>query len=247
MARKSRMQNAREAKDRRMKFVAGGGAVLLVAVLAFEVPHMLQARRQRKQRPGYDHGDHRGERRRNEPDRAARDDPVRDGRRCRRADEQHQAAGLGHGAEALQVAALLVQSLRRQGPVRAAGFLRNLPVDAAHFDGYAGPVADGHHRGKRAERAPAATSVRTLAKTGTATISVNGKLDTVRIGGSFPSSNPLFKLVSITHGAARIGIANGSYQSGAQTVTLVEWSHADARGYGRRRPLQASTRDRFLI
>ena len=42
----------------------------------------------------------------------------------------------------------------------------------------------------------------------------------VRVGASFPSSNPLFRLVSVAHGVVRIGIANGSYSSGAQTVSL---------------------------
>jgi hypothetical protein len=62
--------------------------------------------------------------------------------------------------------------------------------------------------------------VRTLARTGSVTISVNGTTQTVRVGQSFPSANPLFKLVSVAHGVARIGIANGSYSSGAHTVSL---------------------------
>src|SRR5207253_3413370 len=41
MSRKKRMQNLREAKDRRTKKVALGLSVVLVAVLAFEVPKML--------------------------------------------------------------------------------------------------------------------------------------------------------------------------------------------------------------
>jgi hypothetical protein len=45
-------------------------------------------------------------------------------------------------------------------------------------------------------------------------------MQTVRMGASFPSSNPLFTLVSVSHGVARIGITNGSYASGAQTVSL---------------------------
>jgi hypothetical protein len=64
------------------------------------------------------------------------------------------------------------------------------------------------------------SSARTLAKTGAVTLSVNGATQTVRLGGSFPSSNPLFKLVSVAHGVVRIGIANGSYASGTQTVAL---------------------------
>jgi hypothetical protein len=40
------------------------------------------------------------------------------------------------------------------------------------------------------------------------------------MGASFPSSNPIFTLVSVTRGIVKIGIANGSYSSGAQTVAL---------------------------
>ena len=41
MSRKKRMQNVREAKDRRAKKLAIGGAVLLAILLAWEVPHYL--------------------------------------------------------------------------------------------------------------------------------------------------------------------------------------------------------------
>jgi len=58
------------------------------------------------------------------------------------------------------------------------------------------------------------------AKPRTATISVNGASTTVSIGGSFPGGSPVFTLVSLTTSAARIGIAGGTYQNGAPTVTL---------------------------
>jgi hypothetical protein len=51
-------------------------------------------------------------------------------------------------------------------------------------------------------------------------ISVNGRPESVRIGASFPSSNPVFRIVSVSRAGVRIGIANGSYSSGAQTVSL---------------------------
>ena len=41
MSRKKRMKDLREAKDRRTKKLAVGGAVLLAAVLAFEMPKVL--------------------------------------------------------------------------------------------------------------------------------------------------------------------------------------------------------------
>ena len=50
--------------------------------------------------------------------------------------------------------------------------------------------------------------------------SVNGRVQVVRVGTSFPSANPLFRLVGLVHGGVRIGIANGSYSSGARTVSL---------------------------
>ena len=62
---------------------------------------------------------------------------------------------------------------------------------------------------------------RTLAVTGAARISVNGRVQVVRVGASFPSANPLFRLVSVSGGVARIAISSGSYSSGAKTVSLV--------------------------
>ena len=73
---------------------------------------------------------------------------------------------------------------------------------------------------KRTSSPAQTTSARMLARTGVVTLQVNGKTQSVRVGGSFPSSNPLFKLVSVSRGLVRIGIASGSYQSGAQTVSL---------------------------
>ena len=57
---------------------------------------------------------------------------------------------------------------------------------------------------------------------GAARISVNGRVQIVRVGTSFPSANPLFRLVSVSNnGVAKVGIASGSYSSGARTVSLV--------------------------
>ena len=67
---------------------------------------------------------------------------------------------------------------------------------------------------------PVLTSARTLARSGAVRISVNGRPESVRIGAGFPSSNPVFRLVSVSKAGVRIGIANGSYSSGAQTVSL---------------------------
>ncbi|HYY64911.1 MAG TPA: hypothetical protein VE688_09875 [Gaiellaceae bacterium] len=55
-----------------------------------------------------------------------------------------------------------------------------------------------------------------------ATISVNGVNSTVSVSKSFPAGTPVFTLVSLTRTAAKIGIAGGSYESGAATVTLTK-------------------------
>lgn len=58
------------------------------------------------------------------------------------------------------------------------------------------------------------------AKLASAVISVNGASETVVVGKSFPASNPTFKLVSLTKTSTRVGIAGGSLASGQATVTL---------------------------
>jgi hypothetical protein len=56
----------------------------------------------------------------------------------------------------------------------------------------------------------------------TAEISVNGVSQTVQVGGVFPSSDPFFKLVKLTRKGAQISIAGGSLANGAPTVTLAK-------------------------
>ena len=53
-------------------------------------------------------------------------------------------------------------------------------------------------------------------------ISVNGAPETVQAGGTFPASDPYFKLVSLTKKGAKISIAGGSLANGAPTVTLTK-------------------------
>jgi len=55
-----------------------------------------------------------------------------------------------------------------------------------------------------------------------AVISVNGTSETVAVGKTFPAAapQPFFQLVSLTHKAAKIGIAGGSLTTGHDTVTI---------------------------
>jgi hypothetical protein len=53
-----------------------------------------------------------------------------------------------------------------------------------------------------------------------AVILVNGESQTVPVGSEFPTVDPVFTLVSVTATTAKVGIAGGSFESGSQTVTL---------------------------
>ena len=212
MSRKSRMKDVREAKDRRAKRLAIGGAVLLVALLAFEMPKVLKG--------------HHGDSSSSTPPAATTTGTPSYG-----ASTTPTSTPVGSASVLPATSTKLTTS--DLSPRRSKSELYSFnqfagkdpfvqQVSAADIT--SSPSGDSGASGViTAGPAPSAqtTSARMLARTGAVTLQVNGKTQTVRIGGSFPSSNPLFKLVSASHGLVRIGIASGSYQSGAQTVSLV--------------------------
>jgi len=53
-----------------------------------------------------------------------------------------------------------------------------------------------------------------------AVISVNGSSESVTTGSNFPAANPMFQLVSLTASSAKVAVADGSYASGAATLSL---------------------------
>jgi hypothetical protein len=54
----------------------------------------------------------------------------------------------------------------------------------------------------------------------TALISVNGSVESVSVGKTFPASSPTFTLVSVSRNRATIGIAGGSLENGASALQL---------------------------
>jgi hypothetical protein len=56
----------------------------------------------------------------------------------------------------------------------------------------------------------------------TARISINGTRELVDVGKTFPSSDPVFRLVSLMRTTAKIGIAGGSLSTGGATTTLTK-------------------------
>jgi hypothetical protein len=67
---------------------------------------------------------------------------------------------------------------------------------------------------------PEPPSARPTASAGTAKISVNGVATEVTVDGTFPASDQIFKLVSLTKSTAKVGIVDGTYATGSPTITL---------------------------
>jgi hypothetical protein len=70
-------------------------------------------------------------------------------------------------------------------------------------------------------RALGSSNRSSAAKAG-ATIAVNGAEESVGVSKSFPKTNPVFRLVSVGDGTAKVGIASGTLKGGSQAVTLTK-------------------------
>jgi hypothetical protein len=215
MSRKKRMQSVREAKDRRAKRLAIGGGVLLAILLAWELPHYL--------------GGHK----------SATPPPATTTATSTTPGTTAPATTPGTttpGVTPVTATATPASSSKlpnsdtppRYSKGQLAGFSTFASKDpfVQQVAAQTSPSGSGSGSAPAGARpapsggSPVVTSARTLAHSGAVTIAVNGKRESVRVGAGFPSANPIFRLVSVTGGAARIGIANGSYSSGAQTVLL---------------------------
>jgi hypothetical protein len=84
--------------------------------------------------------------------------------------------------------------------------------------GTTGPTGPAGSKTPPAKEAPAPAQPAPTS----AVISINGSPETVQVGGQFPASDPLFTLVSLTKKGAKISIAGGSLENGAPTVTLTK-------------------------
>jgi hypothetical protein len=210
---KSKFAELRERKDRRAKKLAIGGAVLLAVVLAYEIPHVMKRGGASSTPP------------------AATTSPTGTTTPTSTPTGTAAPANLTPAGKPTVLPNSDVAPSRSRSQLFSfthfAGkdpFVQQVVDSSGLPAGTAGAsTATASGSSGSSSTAPAqaqTTAARTLATTGTAKISVNGRVEMVRVGKSFPSANPLFRLVSISHGVVRIGIANGSYSSGAQTVTL---------------------------
>jgi hypothetical protein len=225
MSRRKKLQDIRAAKDRRAKKMAIGGAVVLAAILAFELPHYLGGKSSSPSTAGMTASD----------TTAGSTTPGATAVPAATASGT-AAAGVPASASSTKLPNSDVSPTRTKSQLYSfdtfAGkdpFVQQVATAQSGVSGSPGSSVAGASAPSTppptAQTASSTsvqrTSVRTLAASGVATIAVNGKTETVRVGKSFPSANPVFRLVSLTRGFANIGIANGSYTSGAQTIRLL--------------------------
>jgi hypothetical protein len=82
------------------------------------------------------------------------------------------------------------------------------------------PVPSGQGATPEGGVAPAAPPDGSPGVATSAVISVNGVEETVATGGEFPKDAPVFRLAKVVGGEVRVGIAGGALASGSPTVTL---------------------------
>jgi len=219
--RQKKMEDLRAAKDRKMKKVAIGLSVVLVAVLVFEVPKVL-------------HSGGGG----SAPATAVATTPDTSTAAPTTGAPTTTPPGTAAAAVTTTASTKLPNSdtLPKVGKAQLYSFSHFAAKDPFVQQVSVAPTQGAQSGSSTTSSGSSSTtsgstgtaaavtqhqSTRVLAVTGAARISVNGRVQIVRTGTSFPSSNPLFRLVSVGNGVARIGISSGSYSSGARTISLV--------------------------
>ena len=207
-----------KAKAKRQKIIAAGGGVVLLAVLAIQVPRTMAMLNAKPAPP---------------PPAAAAPAP---GAVPSDPSVLPTPGAVGGGAASTASGdGTLVDS--DPVPVAAAGQLVNFgrfaskdpfaeQIDESTAGGGAGGGGGSTPAPSGAGAAPAVGEVVPAGPTGSpgvagsAVISVNGVQETVAAGGEFPKDSPVFRLARIVGGEVRIGIAGGALASGSPTVTL---------------------------
>jgi hypothetical protein len=214
-----------QAKAKRQKIIAAVGGVLLLGLLAFQVPRTMKMLHP----PSESSSSSSSTPAATTPATASTSVPAGGGGNV-------TAAAVSGGDGLTDPDALPAP---QSGQLLAFGRFRTKDpfvqqLDASGPTGASGATAKPAATQPTAASTPAATAVpktagsssptpRTLqVVASTARISVNGSPQTVQVGRSFPSADPVFKLVSLTRTAARVGIAGGSLESGAAAVTLTK-------------------------
>jgi hypothetical protein len=210
MSRKTRMQDVREKKDRRAKRMAIGGAVLLAIVLAWEMPHVLGGKKSATPATTTS---------------ATAPDSTAPGATSPATTPGVTTASATPSTASPKLTSSDLPPRRSKGQLASFSTFASKDPFIQQVKAPSGPEttvpgSTGTTSSTTTRNNKNVLTARTLARSGAVRIAVNGRPESIRIGASFPSSNPVFRLVSVTRGVVKIGIANGSYSSGAQTVAL---------------------------
>jgi hypothetical protein len=208
-----------KAKAKRQKIMAIGGAVLLIGLLAFQVPRTMALMNRKPPTEAV-------------PVAAAPSSVPSDPSVLPTPGSVGGGGGSSAPAGGSSVGTLISSDpspVPRTGQLIAFGrfsskdpFKQQVDVNAAAGPGAGSssptsptspPTSGGVVPTTPAGSAPSAPA-------GSAVISVNGVSETVAAKADFPKDSPVFTLVSLRGGVAKIGIAGGALASGAPTLTL---------------------------
>jgi len=191
-----RRPSALQAKEQKQKKIAAGLAIVLVAVLAIQVPKLMKQLDQHAP-----------------PEEVAAPAPA----------AQTPAAAAATTAASAPVQLQRFSRLRLKDPFAALVQLA-APAPAAQPPAAPAPKPKPRRRPKPVTAAkPATGTVPFTAKLpppNAAVVRMNGKKQTVLVGDGFPAANPLFRLVALGDKSIRIGVFGGSFTSGDPTIRL---------------------------
>jgi hypothetical protein len=225
----SRKVNEAKAKAKKQKILAIGGAVLLVAILAFEIPNTMKLMKGPQQSSSQPAAATTTTTASTAP---AAGTPPADGSLTpptlsgsASASTPESSSGLVNSDPAPAAADGQLANLDRF--TAKDPFTQQLAVTGSSG---ASPGTDTTsttttpHGSAVPPTGTTATPTPPVANPTIATISVNGVSEDVQAGGTFPKSatKPFFQLVSLGATSVKIGIAGGSLAGGDQTVTLAK-------------------------
>jgi hypothetical protein len=221
MAPAKKREQQRKAKERRQKQIALGGAVILAAVLAIQLPKLMKSAHRSPVTVAVT------------TTASASTPPTA----AEPASPTTQGASVSTSASApaATAAASPVGSsgLADTDPVQKAGqgqlvvfdrfesknpFVQQLSQQSTSGSGGAGSGAGQ----TTVANPPTPPNPPTTSAIASILLSTNGVLQPVAVGDTFPAQDPTFDLVSATAMGAKIAIAGGSYADGSTTVTLVK-------------------------
>jgi hypothetical protein len=207
-----------KAKQKKQKIIAAVGAVILVAVLAYEVPSVMKHFNQ-KPPPGSVVGTTPVAQPPSGTPSLAAPTLAGSGQTTTSSTSAASAGGVSSGDGAPPAQDGQLASFSRF--VSKDPFAQQIQTNTtpASSGGASSPTSTA--RGS-SSTGTSGSSSGTAPAPGSAVLSVNGTLMSVTVGSDFPSTQPLFHLVSLTAHSARISIVGGSYANGVATVTLYE-------------------------